>query len=807
MIKDVVVARVALSNPYPRQHGGRFGFGTGEHAADSARHPRMSVEHGHEAYTGQAFAQAHFSATSGQPLGGRGLAAERALQHIRRNGQGNAAVEARLDHIAQSHVPTMHERAALHDLHALYRNRVKKAKALDEHPDTKARLQREMEVIKAYGARHGLDVTTNGTHLDSTAQEELGHVMRSHIAAEQQQRVAQGLQHEPGDAASRLAHDSALHPENVDGMPIGGAGLRAERALSHIAAEVDRQGGVDAATQTQINKLRDVAAGHRPNRDDLHELYALHAIYQHELTNQQLPAASRARLERESAIIKTYVSRHGRWGSQGAREVEKTFVRGKHGVHSPARGPDEHLPRHTDAESFAHIQQQVQRGLRREGHTPQLSERNAGMRDISAVYNRPIQLAEPGADGKRRSWIMYLPLGTFHHPEYGTLRFNRALLDEVKRHFDEEVRGIEIALDVDHTASKGNSAAPGWMEQMAYREAAEDAPAGLWALIRWTELGVDLLGKEIYKYFSPEFGKHLNELTGKKIDNVPIGGALTNRPFLKSMRPIQLSERDKRKKLERDLQHSEQRAGARRGTTMPGTKQEDLERDADLDELLFDDMGDEYDDAEDELDGGADDAEEGDEDETPAPKAKGKAKAKPAAKKMSEIRGLPKLELAEKYAMLEQRMARMDAERAVTKQLTAWQNGQFSFSEQTKKGAKGSFALSPRFERAYAAVMLSDDIVTLDETTRGHLGKVIELALSNALVRTDRVGNSFDSNRPRAVAGRKGAPSDTIALEEKAQELAAAAGKDFLALEFSERNRFYDQAARVISYGKHTDDE
>lgn len=149
-----------------------------------------------------------------------------------------------------------------------------------------------------------------------------------------------------------------------------------------------------------------------------------------------------------------------------------------------------------------------------------------------------------GIDGKPRSWIMFAPLGHFEHPRYGKLNFTRAKLTEMQRHFDQHTRHIDLALDKDHD----QGAATGWVERMELRDATDDGqghaqPAGLYALVRWTPHGQQLLRDEIYRYFSPEFGPWEDPATGQQHENVPMGGALTNRPFLKVLPPVSLSAR------------------------------------------------------------------------------------------------------------------------------------------------------------------------------------------------------------------------------------------------------------------------
>lgn len=163
------------------------------------------------------------------------------------------------------------------------------------------------------------------------------------------------------------------------------------------------------------------------------------------------------------------------------------------------------------------------------------------------LLQRVYRLDDAGRDGFTRSWIMMFPIGTFNHPEYGTLNFSQARLSDIKRNFDRRVRKIDIALDSNHDQDR----ATGWVEQLQFADAGHtpdgkpvlgDTPAGLWALVRWTPLGLQLLRDQEYRYFSPEFGPWPDPETGQKYANVLLGGGLTNRPFLKAMPAIMLAE-------------------------------------------------------------------------------------------------------------------------------------------------------------------------------------------------------------------------------------------------------------------------
>lgn len=164
------------------------------------------------------------------------------------------------------------------------------------------------------------------------------------------------------------------------------------------------------------------------------------------------------------------------------------------------------------------------------------------MREVGLISLSDIQT---GADSKPRSWVMLLPEGKFSHHTYGEIDLSRKALDEMARHFHDKVRGIELALDYDHKASEGDSRAPGWLEDVEYRAAQPgDVPAGLWGKVRWTSIGLDDVRDERYRYISAEFKPtYKDELSGRTFHNVLIGATLTNRPFMKQMPAIALSQR------------------------------------------------------------------------------------------------------------------------------------------------------------------------------------------------------------------------------------------------------------------------
>ena len=166
---------------------------------------------------------------------------------------------------------------------------------------------------------------------------------------------------------------------------------------------------------------------------------------------------------------------------------------------------------------------------------------------LQDVLQRVMRFDEVGADGFHRSWIMLFPVGSYEHESYGDLTFTRERLAKIKALYDQRIRHIDAALDVDHRASRDDSRATGWIERLEMREAQPDAgggetPAGLWGLIKWTPYGVACLKSDEYRYFSPEFGPWKDPETSRTYNDVLIGGALTNRPFLKTMPAITLAD-------------------------------------------------------------------------------------------------------------------------------------------------------------------------------------------------------------------------------------------------------------------------
>jgi phage I-like protein len=135
------------------------------------------------------------------------------------------------------------------------------------------------------------------------------------------------------------------------------------------------------------------------------------------------------------------------------------------------------------------------------------------------------------------SWVHAMSIGKYQHPVFGELDFNPTNIQEFADSVNKRVRGIDPDIDYDHKQdpTKGNEAA-GWVKK------AEARNDGLWLLVEWTKTAASKIKEKAYKYFSPTFKDEWDDAHGNKFRNVVFGGALTNRPFLKDLVPVNLSE-------------------------------------------------------------------------------------------------------------------------------------------------------------------------------------------------------------------------------------------------------------------------
>lgn len=133
----------------------------------------------------------------------------------------------------------------------------------------------------------------------------------------------------------------------------------------------------------------------------------------------------------------------------------------------------------------------------------------------------------------KSSWIHALPLGDYQHPVFGKIQITA---DRIKRFADNvknKVRGIDLSLNYNHN---NENDASGWVKD------AESRDTGLWLFVEWTKNAAEKIKNKEYRYFSAEYHDKWKDAKGTEHTDVLFGGALTNRPYMKNLLPINLSE-------------------------------------------------------------------------------------------------------------------------------------------------------------------------------------------------------------------------------------------------------------------------
>lgn len=138
--------------------------------------------------------------------------------------------------------------------------------------------------------------------------------------------------------------------------------------------------------------------------------------------------------------------------------------------------------------------------------------------------------------------IQLLREGDYVHPIYGKMRISANNLEIMKKNFDDGVRGCDISIDYTHENEDGESPAAFWIKSLEIKDNADGKGKGLFAKGEFTPRGEKLVAQKEYKYSSADFMIDYVDQQGKHYPYVLRGGTLTNRPFIKNMNPIKLSE-------------------------------------------------------------------------------------------------------------------------------------------------------------------------------------------------------------------------------------------------------------------------
>lgn len=174
------------------------------------------------------------------------------------------------------------------------------------------------------------------------------------------------------------------------------------------------------------------------------------------------------------------------------------------------------------------------------GYTVKASEKMGNkFYGLIALGEAMLMPAPSGMQYSSTSVVEIMRTGQWEHPLYGPISIMESDLDGFIANFFANVRGIDIAVDQEHKPEAG---AMGWFKKL-WKIPRDDEGFSLQAEIQWTYQGEQLIRDGIYRYFSPEFTNEWKDPeSGRIYKNVLFGGALTNRPFIKNMDPILLSE-------------------------------------------------------------------------------------------------------------------------------------------------------------------------------------------------------------------------------------------------------------------------
>lgn len=116
------------------------------------------------------------------------------------------------------------------------------------------------------------------------------------------------------------------------------------------------------------------------------------------------------------------------------------------------------------------------------------------------------------------------------------LTIDTELFTSLKKNFEAGIRKTKLAVDYGH--DNGGPAA-GWIEGV---ELSEDGKS-FCILVDWTPTGRAALANKEYCYISAEFHQNYRDNeTGKLHGPTLFGAGLTNRPFIKGMKPVELSD-------------------------------------------------------------------------------------------------------------------------------------------------------------------------------------------------------------------------------------------------------------------------
>lgn len=141
-----------------------------------------------------------------------------------------------------------------------------------------------------------------------------------------------------------------------------------------------------------------------------------------------------------------------------------------------------------------------------------------------------------------RKEVQLLREGKYNHPVYGRVVITEDILNSMKKNFDSGARGQDISIDYTHENEDGEAPAAFWIKSLEIKSNFDGNGKGLFAHGEFTPRGAKKVSEKEYRYASADFVIDYVAQDGKHYPYVLRGGTLTNRPFIKNMNPIKLSE-------------------------------------------------------------------------------------------------------------------------------------------------------------------------------------------------------------------------------------------------------------------------
>lgn len=153
------------------------------------------------------------------------------------------------------------------------------------------------------------------------------------------------------------------------------------------------------------------------------------------------------------------------------------------------------------------------------------------MSELEFSRSAPLKLSEKSEN----DIIQVLRCGKFYH-DGREIVIEESDLQSMVKNFSEKVRGIDLMIDFSHN-SEGEAA--GWIKELKL----SDDKNELFATVDWTPAGQKALKDKAFRYISADFSfAYKDNETKKDFGPTLFGAGLTNRPVVKSMKPVVLSE-------------------------------------------------------------------------------------------------------------------------------------------------------------------------------------------------------------------------------------------------------------------------